>query len=291
LELPFVPTHTLAHAVRFNIQSKATGRSYAICLARPTALPGSILSNCPILVVLDSDLTFGTAVESSSLRALMGQIQPAVIVGIGYDADLLSMTRLRTKDLTTPADEGKYPEMAPLIGTEYGGADAFLEFLVDELTPDIRTRSPEASATRTILFGHSLSGLFTVHALMTRPEAFETFAANSPSLWWNDFAVLKRLQSLREKLKDRSARPRVLISVGELEQKDPMTAPPGVDLKAMQARVRDARMVDAARELATTLQNFEFAQVQFVCFAHEDHESVLAAAVGRCVTFALGRSH
>src|ERR1700691_2990040 len=160
-----MPSPTLASAPRVDITSKSTGRSYSISLHRPSALPlKGPFQNCPILFVLDGDLAFGTAVESAALRTVVGQLEPAIIVGVAYDSDLLTMVRLRTKDLTPPAPEGKYPEMAGMIGTEYGGADAFLEFLIDELAPEIRTRSPEASKTRRMLFGHSLGGLFVANA-------------------------------------------------------------------------------------------------------------------------------
>jgi hypothetical protein len=243
-----------------------------------------------MLFVLDGALTFGTAVESASLRTAAGQLEPAVIVGVAYDADLLTMVRLRTKDLTPPAPEGKYPEMAGMIGTDYGGADAFLEFLIDELAPAIRARSPEASKTRRMLFGHSLGGLFVANALMKRPEAFETFIANSPALWWNDFSTLALMQDFLRRIETLSARPRVLVSVGALEQEEPTVAPPGTELQAIKVRVREAKMVDAAREFADALRDAKLPEVQFVPFDGEEHGSVLAAAVGRAITFTLRRS-
>lgn len=283
-----MPSPTLACATRFDISSKSTGRSYWISLHRPVTLPlAGPLENCPILFLLDGDLTFGTAVESNALRTVMGQLEPAVIVGVAYDSDLVTMIRLRTKDLTPLTPEGKYPEMAGMIGTEYGGADAFLKFLLEELAPEIRARAPEASKTRLSLFGHSAGGLFAAYSLMRRPDAFETVVANSPALWWNDFSSLRLMRDFSAKIERLSARPRVLISVGALEQDEPPAAPPGMDLESIKLRIREARMVDAAREFAAALRNAKLAQVEFVAFEGEDHASVLSAAVGRAVTFAL----
>jgi uncharacterized protein len=285
-----MPSPTLASATSFDITSKSSGRSYVISLHRPVESPlTGPLKNCPIFFVLDGALTFGTAVESASLRTAAGQLEPAVIVGIAYDASLLTMVRLRTKDLTPPAPEGKYPEMAGMIGTDYGGADAFLEFMIDELAPQIRVRAPEASKTRQVLFGHSLGGLFVANALMRRPESFETFLANSPALWWNDFSTLALMPKFRRKIEMLSARPRALISVGGLEQEEPTVAPPGIELEAIKVRVRDARMVDAAHEFADALRDANLPEVRFVAFDGEEHGSVLAAAVGRAITFALRR--
>jgi hypothetical protein len=217
----------------------------------------------------------------------VGVLTPAVVVGIGYDADILAAMRLRTRDMTpeTPAD--KYPEMAPMMGTEFGGADAFLAFILDELIPEVRRRAPECSETRRILFGHSLGGLFTAHALLTRPDSFEAFAASSPSLWWNDFATLALLERFADRLAATGARPRVLIDVAAAEQDPPQKAAPGMTLEATQARVREARMVDSAREFAEALKAYPLAELKYVCFEDEDHASVISAAIGRAVTFAL----
>jgi uncharacterized protein len=138
-----------------------------------------------------------------------------------------------------------------------------------------------------MLFGHSLGGLFVANALMRRPEAFETFLAKSPALWWNDFSTLALMPDFRVKIEMLSARPRVLISVGALEQDEPSVAPPGTELEAIKVRVRQARMVDAAREFADALRDAKLPEVRFVAFDGEEHGSVLAAAVGRAITFSL----
>jgi uncharacterized protein len=278
-----MPTSILSRAEMFPMTGRATGHDFSISLARPMAqLPDS-----PIFIVLDSGITFGTAAEAAIYRGAMGALIPAVVVGVGYDADILATMRLRTRDMTPPAPPDKYPEMAPMMGTEFGGADAFLSFILDELVPEVRRRAPEASETRRILFGHSLGGLFTAHALLNRPDAFETFAASSPSLWWNDFATLKLLDRFADRLAETGAKPRVLIDVAAAEQDPPKKAAPGMTLEDTQARVRQARMVDSAREFAEALKAYRLNELKYVCFEDEDHGSVVSAAVGRAVTFAL----
>jgi len=71
-------------------------------------------------------------------------------------------------------------DMMPVVATEYPGpprAKAFLGFLEKELIPEIekayRTTQPR------ILMGRSLSGLFTVYALLTRPTAFNAYVGCS----------------------------------------------------------------------------------------------------------------
>lgn len=283
-----MPTPTLARAERFQLPSVNTGRAYAISLYRPGPSPFTAApADCPIVVVLDGAMTFGTAVESTELRSAVGQLRPAVIVGVAHDTDVVTATRLRSRDFTTPTPSDKYPELSPLIGTEYGAADSFLEFLTQELLPEIQARAPEASTTQRVLFGHSLGGLFVTHVLLRRPTAFTTYVASSPSLWWNEFAVLRDRGGFRERLAGHEANIRVLLTVASTEQDPPTRALPGVDLSAVQERVRQARMIDAARELNEWLSSFKLSRLEFVCFQGEDHGSVIAAALSRGLTFAL----
>src|SRR5258708_16013648 len=73
-----------------------------------------------------------------------------------------------------------------------GGADKFLSFIADELLPTI-DRNYRTRPYR-VLIGHSLGGLFAVYALMSRPEVFKGYLIGSPSLWWDDQALVKAAQ-------------------------------------------------------------------------------------------------
>jgi uncharacterized protein len=71
-------------------------------------------------------------------------------------------------------------DMMPVVAKDYPGpprAEAFLGFLEKELVPDIerayRTAQPR------ILQGKSLSGLFTIYALLAQPTAFNAYVACS----------------------------------------------------------------------------------------------------------------
>ena len=141
------------------------------------------------------------------------------------------------------------------IGEQSGGANAFLAFIVDVLRPELIRRYPELSAANSMLFGHSLGGLFCVYALVTRPDAFSVFLASSPSLWWDNFAISKRLPDVGARLGDLAAQPRVFVNVGAREQDVPTEVPPIVNmsLAELQALVAASRMVDGAREFAESL--------------------------------------
>jgi predicted alpha/beta superfamily hydrolase len=286
-----MPTATLAATERFSVTARSNGRRFEISVARPLPLRATRKppEHCPILFVLDAELAFGTAVERTSMYAGMGKLESAVIVGIGYPGDVFDNLKARCFDFTPQTPPDAHRDLAGILGGEYGGADNFLTFLIDELAPLVRARVPEASSSRVMLHGYSLGGLFAAHALLSRPEAFETVSIIAPALWWNDFAMLRKREQFVERLRATGARPHVLVGVGALEQEEPKTAPAGVDLEDLRATVRAARMVDAAREFANELSTLPLGEVQFIAFEHEDHPGALTAGTGRAIGFALGR--
>lgn len=74
-----------------------------------------------------------------------------------------------------------------------GGADDFKNMLETDLFPFMR-ESFRVNGFRTLV-GHSLGGLFAIYALATEPQLFNAYLAISPSIWWNDQAVVDSLES------------------------------------------------------------------------------------------------
>ena len=106
----------------------------------------------------------------------------------------------RNRDLTPshaglPHSDGT----VELIPTS-GGADRFLDFIQTELVPEIEKRY--ATYSYRIVAGHSLGGLFAIHALINRPELFNACIATSPSLWWDNFRTLHQAQEFFAKQKE-----------------------------------------------------------------------------------------
>lgn len=275
---------------QFELPNPSGNGSFKISVARAAHVPEG--ASVPVLYVLDADVGFALAAEVARLRGIMGMLPTAMVVGIGYGVDFAEFAKLRTADLTPPLSEAgraALGSMSSFIGDQDGGADAFLAFLADTLAPEIGRRYPEASATDRILFGHSLGGLFTAYALLNRPDAFTTFLANSPSLWWDGFAILGHLPAFAEKLARLDRQPRVLIGVGGKEQDLPTKVPAGVamSLAEVQAVVTASRMVDAVPEFAAALADAGLTAVEHVIYTDEDHGSVVPAAMMRGLRFAV----
>jgi predicted alpha/beta superfamily hydrolase len=180
-----------------------------------------------------------------------------------------------------------YPPMTP---ADVGGVDDFLRTIETEVKPRVAALAPVDRGDQ-VLFGHSLGGLAVVEALFTEPDAFRTFIAASPSIWWGETAVLAKEASFSARVAAGSSRPRVLITVGAEESQLPRL-PPSMDAALPQLRimVAKARMVGNACHLASRLKALRGAAPYEIAdcavFAGQGHNISPWPAIGRAVVFA-----
>lgn len=267
-----------------------------------------------MLYVLDGDWYFGSAVE-----AVRSNAPEVVVVGIGYPEDepyiesVLERHRPlppRTKDespfrlaagfermydLTLPASDEvlarSFTQDARIRAADVGGLDAFLKVLETEIKPCIAAVAP-LDGSNQVIFGHSLGGLAVLHALFVEPDAFRTFLAASPSVWWDGKALLKGERKFAEAVRTGIVTARVLITMGSEEQ----TADPrivgkwGLNFAEYEVLVREHRMVENARELTERLKALSaagtFEVEEFAIFPKQHHAISVWPALGRAVSFA-----
>ena len=136
--------------------------------------------------------------EAADLAIAERGAEPMIIVGI----DNGGPARI---DEYTP---GRDPEK-----NAGGRAADHARMLVDELKPMIdgrfRTRPGVAD---TAIGGSSLGGLVSMYLALVRPDVFGRAAVMSPSVWWNDRAILGVVDSF-----DRQERPRLWVDIGGRE--------------------------------------------------------------------------
>jgi len=131
------------------------------------------------LVIGDTWMHFGIAVEVVRLLRLTEVIPPLLVVGVGYrTTDLGEIFRLRHRDFTPTAD----PSADGADSALPGGADRFLAFLTDELKPWVQERYA-VTFTDSMFFGDSRGGLFATYVLLTDPATFKRYGIGSPSLY------------------------------------------------------------------------------------------------------------
>jgi len=141
---------------------------------------GQTKAKYQVAYLLDGNDHFIHASGIVQILAQTGLAPQIILIGIPNTKD-------RAHDLTPQIDT------ASVQFPTGGGADSFLKFLTDELVPFVdKTYRTEPYK---ILIGHSFGGLFAVHTLLTKPDAFDAYIAISPSLWWNHWSEVQSTQS------------------------------------------------------------------------------------------------
>lgn len=166
----------------------------------------------PVIYMLDGNAYFGLGkdvIRNQSHNMLKTGVDPAIVVGISLDAEESVIRERRFYDFTPPASAYKFPDRMKWKTTgKHGGAEIFLDWLIDELQPKI-LENYQVQRDKQCLYGHSLSGLFALYSMFKRPEAFQCYLAISPSIWWNE----KHIYSFLKDAKDS----KLFIAVGEEE--------------------------------------------------------------------------
>ncbi len=130
-----------------------------------------------------------------------GRISDLIVVGV-TNTD-------RTRDLTPAKSSNKNPAGELQFPTS-GGADNFLKFFETELIPEIE-KTYRVQPYR-IFAGHSLGGLFAIHAMISKPGLFNSYVAVSPSLQWENSEELKRVADFLKNQKE--AKVTLFASIG-----------------------------------------------------------------------------
>jgi len=201
---PAKPPSPLGECEVHDLWSEAVHDHYRIFIASCGEQPATTL------VVTDANGLFGTAVDTVRMMQLPALLPDLLVVGIGYPtaATIADTISIRVRDLTpTPAYDIQ----------DSGGASAFLQFIRDELCPLVGQRFPSALG-RTIFFGHSLGGLFGVHALFAEPAAFDGYIISSPSLWWDGYVAITEEEQWAASHDDLVAQTYFGIGAGETDE-------------------------------------------------------------------------
>ena len=164
---------------KITIKSSVLGEDRVILVRTPPGYEANKLAY-PVLYMTDGDAHIGHTASTIEFLSRNGRMPEMIVVGI-TNTD-------RTRDLTPTKATGPNAAQFPTAG----GADNFLKFIETEVIPEIEKRY-RVQPYR-VLAGHSFGGLFAVHALITRPELFNSYVAVSPSLQWSDDATLKRAE-------------------------------------------------------------------------------------------------
>jgi predicted alpha/beta superfamily hydrolase len=191
------PGHTLTGDFRRHprFRSRFLPSEHTLLVYRPPGYRDDRVRRFPVLYLHDGQNVFDRAtsatgeewsVDETAQRLIESAvIEPIIIVGI-YNAGH------RRIDQYTPTRDPKKK-----VG---GKADAYARMLVQEIKPFIDRRYRTLrSAANTGLGGSSLGGLLTMHLGLRYHTVFNRLAVLSPSVWWNDRAIVSEVEALRTK--------------------------------------------------------------------------------------------
>lgn len=266
-------------AQQFDLEA-VDGRAYRIFVSVPDkpAPPAGY----GVLYVLDGNAMFLTAMEA--VRAMerrpdVPRDLATVVVGIGYP-DGVDVGVARTLDLTPPGSG------SPRVTAASGGADAFLDFIEGTLKPRIGALAPVDPA-RQALFGHSFGGLFVLHSMLRKPDAFAVRIAASPSIWFDRGDIARRLADTLAARPPQAASLKLLLTAGEYEQALSPLAYSRPNVAKLALLQKERAQVDSSRALAAALAGRTAVDARFDEIAGEDHGTVIPAAISRAVSFLL----
>jgi predicted alpha/beta superfamily hydrolase len=250
--------------------SEKIGQEFAIDVAGPY-VPSS--EPMAVVYVTDGGIMFPLVANSARLLQLGFELPPVLVVGIGYAGEPPDrVMALRTRDLTPSIDEGFVERSAegPMpfpSDLSPGGGEAFLDFIEEEVKPFIRANYSVTDDET--LVGDSLGGLFALHTLFTRPDAYDRYLVGSPSIWWDGAALFDAEANLAAGNEDLNAD--VFLSVGGLEE------PEDADEDT------DGRMVSNTVEMGKRLRSRGYPNLKLTehIFEGETHLSVIPATMSR----------
>lgn len=162
----------------FTVESKTLGETRRINVYAPPGFDAKDRRKYAVLYMPDGGVQEDFPHLSNAVdRAIdAGAIEPVFVVGIENTQ--------RRRDMTGPTQVAEDRKIAPQVG----GSARFRAFIRDELIPQVE-RSFRVDGRRGVI-GESLAGLFVVETFLLEPELFDTYVAISPSLWWNDRALV-----------------------------------------------------------------------------------------------------
>ena len=190
------PSNTLERTQVWTVQPEHVEHPFLVTVSQPSRP----LPNRPLYgrIMLDGNALAGAAQYASTCAEAETGVPAAVVVSIGYPLDSpLPPVMARNQDLTP----SPWPEWERLYSTIHGstsppggGADAFLDFICDELKPAIEQQFAVKSDEWDLL-GTSFGGLFAVHALLRRPNEFKRYFGCGSSFWWRGTMMFERAEA------------------------------------------------------------------------------------------------
>ncbi len=206
MHLPLMPE---IHTLTGNIQEHRAFRSRIFANRRdilvylPRGYRRSLRRRYPVLYLQDGQNVFDAATafahvewsvdETAQELIRKNLIEPLIIVAIANVGEERIHEYTPTRGVID--DQAKRKKRSRGMGRQYA------RFVIDEVKPFIdRTYRTRPEPENTGLGGSSLGGLITLAVGLWHSDVFQRLLVMSPSVWWDNQAIVRMVEKLPEKL-------------------------------------------------------------------------------------------
>jgi len=199
-----MPKHTLTGNIKWHraFPSKVLGNRRDVLVYLPPDYRRFSRKTYPVLYLHDGQNVFDAAtafagvewgVDETAERLIRKKlIEPIIIVAIANTGEERIDEYAPTRGIIDAKAEGK--KRSKGLARQYGN------FLIDELKPYIdRKYRTKRECEFTGLGGSSLGGLVTLAIGILYSHCFSRLIVMSPSIWWDDFAIYRLLDTVEQK--------------------------------------------------------------------------------------------
>lgn len=166
------------------LAAPSLGDSRTVNIYLPPAYAAEPERRFPVLYLIDGgvDQDLIHVVGTTQLNAIWGRSADVIVVGLA--------TKDRRRELTGPTAD---PELLARYPTA-GDSAKFRAFIREVVKPFVEQNY--RTDGRSGVIGESLAGLFIIETWLREPDLFGSYAAISPSLWWDKEALTLGASSL-----------------------------------------------------------------------------------------------
>jgi len=199
-----MPKHTLTGNIKRHpgFPSKILGNRRDVLVYLPRGYRLLSRRHYPVLYLHDGQNVFDAATSFSGVEWGVDEtaerlikedlVEPLIVVAVANTGEERIHEYAPTRGVIDA--KAKRKKRSKGLARKYG------QFLMDELKPYIdRKYRTKPDAEFTGLGGSSLGGLVTLAIGILYPHAFRRLMVMSPSIWWDDFAIYRLVDSIEQK--------------------------------------------------------------------------------------------
>lgn len=167
------PPHVVPNTELRVLPRTRPDRLYQLHIRLPASFREHPEKKYPVIFVTDGYWNFATMAGICDGLVYGRNLPDVLVVGLGYAGENLDYGKLRGEDLAPFAARGPW--------TDTGHAEQFLA-MIETVAIPLLEREYRAEAAQRYLMGCSGGGAFAVYALLTKPDLFQGYVADSPSV-------------------------------------------------------------------------------------------------------------